>query len=251
MDAPSLSSVAGFGAGLLTGVLGGWISSATEPVNRWIGRFGRRVTRTSGVQIHVETDPAQIWAGMPPWIGARVFVPGNPSDCTPPDNPLDWLKWAEEMGGCASGEAVIELTLSGDSPATVVLAAPRVSVEKTALPPGFIGIRPVGGAEISPRGITVDLDQFGYQHPVVDMGQDTWDGERMPKRWTLAKGDVEVFILRVKLTQDYAVAWKAVIPMHVDGRKMSATIDNKGKPFYLCGDASTARIWDGGSWIEC
>lgn len=241
--------IADFSLGVAAGLVGGVVTSFSEPAQRAAARFGRSVSRDSGVRIHVESDPRVIWAGYPPWVGAEVYVPGSPGRHVPPFDALDWLQWAERNGGCAAHEAVVQVTMVGESPTTVVLSPPQVEARQAGELGGFHAIRPVGGAEISPRSITVDLDTFGLQSPIVDMGADSVHGPSMPSSWSLAKGDVEVFLFRVRASHYALIEWSASLPILIDGKRRFLSVDNDGKPFRLAGaDGLESFLWDGDSW---
>lgn len=231
------------------GAVGGFITASLEPVQRRFGIAGRRVARDSGVQIHVETDPRILWAGMPPWIAADVFLPEVASHETPPDNALDWRSWAKELGGCDASEATARVTLIGLAPVTVVVSTPLFDASAAEHPDGIRAVRPVGGAEVRPRGIDVDLDTFGAENPIVNLGEESVDGPRMPSQWSLRQGDVEQFDLRVRLTTPSIVTWTARIPLLIDGRRKFIEVSDGDEPFRLAGcDGLPTQYWTGNEW---
>ena len=67
---------AGLGAGLMATLI--------EPIDRWVGRIGRRASRDRGLSMHVESDPAVIWAGVPEWVGFQYFFPDRVPAEEPP-----------------------------------------------------------------------------------------------------------------------------------------------------------------------
>lgn len=156
---------------------------------------------------------------MPTWIGADVFLPEVAAHEKPPANALDWRSWAKELGGCDASEATARVTLIGLAPVTVVVSTPVFHTSAGQLPDGFRAVRPVGGAEMRPRGIDVDLDTFGAENPIVNLGEESVDGPRMPSQWSLRQGDVEQFDLRAKLTTASIVTWSARIPLLIDGHR--------------------------------
>lgn len=62
-----------FALGALIGAVIGFVIN--ELLGRGVRGLDRRRARRDPLMVHIETDPSIIWAGMPPWIGARFLVP--------------------------------------------------------------------------------------------------------------------------------------------------------------------------------
>jgi hypothetical protein len=225
------TELASFAVGLLAGLAATFI----EPVNRWVGRAGRRTARDRGLAVHVETDPSVIWAGTPDWVPFQFYFPSDLPIDPPPPNPRKWRGWALAHGGCDLWESVVRLTIVGTAPVTVVLETPDVTVTSQPLVPGQKVLRPVGGAEISPRAYRVDLDTFGEQSPDVTLVDDGDSVRHDPLSFTLERNGVEQILLRVQSQRPSLYSWRARLPILIDGVREYVEVDDAGAPFQLAG----------------
>lgn len=232
------------------GLASGFAVAFLEPVNRWMGRAGRRVSNDRGLQVHVEDDPAVIWAGMPDWIGFHYFFPGQVPDEPPPASPRDWRKWAYERGGYDLRQSTVRLTLIGTAPVTVVIETPIVSVSQADLPRGDRVVHPVGGAEVQPRAFDVDLDTFGPENPLVRLVDNGGEPLSGPMSWSITHNEVEQILMQVRSQAPALYHWTARIPVIIDGTRQYLHVDNGGDPFVFAGgELDSWKAWDGASWL--
>ena len=143
----------------------------------------------------------------------------------------------------------MRLTIVGTAPVTVVLETPDVAVTAEPLPEGRKALRPVGGAEISPRAYRVDLDTFGEQSPDVTL-VDRGDSIRAdPLSFSLERNDVEQILFRIQSQRPGLYSWRARLPILIDGTREYIEVDDAGAPFRLAGgDLLDAHVWDGDRW---
>lgn len=231
------------------GLAGGLATTFIEPVNRWVGRVGRRTARDRGLAVHVETDPSVIWAGTPDWVPFQYFFPTPDLPAPPPPNPRKWRAWAVAEGGFDLWESVVRLTIVGTAPVTV-LETPDVTVTKEPLPPGRKVLRPVGGAEISPRAYRVDLDTFGEQSPDISLVEEGDSVRHDPLSFSLERNGVEQILLRVQSQRPGLYYWRGRLPILIDGKREYVDVDDGGVPFLLAGgDLLDTSIWEGDRWV--
>lgn len=232
------------------GLAGGLAATFIEPVNRWLGRVGRRTARDRGVAVHVETDPSVIWAGTPDWVPFQYFFPAGELPVPPPPNPRKWRSWAIAQGGFDLWESVVRLTIVGTAPVTVVLETPDLTVTTEPLPPGRKVLRPVGGADISPRAYRVDLDTFGDQNPDISLVEQGDSVRHDPLSFSLERNEVQQILLRVQSQRPCLFSWKARLPILIDGKREYVDIDDGGLPFRLAGgDLLDTSLWEDAQWV--
>lgn len=242
-----------FLAGLLTGLAAttaaALASAYWEPVQRWVASRGRRTFDATGLRVHVETDPAVIWAGMPDWEGFHFHLPQEAELCAPPANPREWHSWVVERGGWDLAESVVRLTITATAPTTVVIETPIVRASTAPLPPGPDLVHSVGGADITPRAFYVDLDTFGPESPLVTLADSDGD-QSLPRSYSLKKDEVEQFLIRVAHSQPVLTIWTARIPVIVDGQREYLEIDNHGDGYVFSGGAMGGGLhWTGEAWV--
>ncbi|MFJ3756609.1 hypothetical protein [Streptomyces sp. NPDC090080] len=220
-----------------------FIAPMIHPLSKRIEAISRRIYGIQPVSIHVERNPSIIWAGFPRWIGASVWLPSIPGDA--PDDPTDWYSWAQQLGGADAYVTVLKITIMSRDSSTVVVDPPKVRRERLPLgdpPKGLIATCPVGGAEMDPKRINVNLA----------MGTSMWvnpDGDPIKAlSLALSPGDVEQFYL-------YAVAdagrfkWHLELPVLVDGKRAVIKIDDDAKSFMTYGiEGFNEYLWNGGNW---
>lgn len=220
-----------------------------EPVNRWIGRVGRRASSDRGLQAHVESDPAVIWAGMPDWIGFHYFFPGQVPAEAPPASPRDWRTWAYQRGGYDLQQSTVRLTLVGTAPVTAVVETPIVLAVGADLPEGDRVVHPVGGAEVQPRSFDVDLDTFGPEHPIVQLVAEGGESPSGPLSWSIARNEAQQILIQVRSPTPVLYRWTARIPVLIDGSRQYLDVDDHGEPFVFAGGELDAwKRWDGSEW---
>ena len=132
----------------------------------------------------------------------------------------------------------------------IVLETPDVTVTTEPLPLGRKVLRPVGGAEISPRAYRVDLDMFGEQSPDVSLVEPGDSIRHDPLSFSLERNGVEQILLRVQSQRPGLYSWKARLPILIDGKRDYVDVDDGGVPFRLAGgDLRDTSVWDGDSWV--
>jgi hypothetical protein len=214
---------------LLAGALLG--SVVTWAVGHFLPGAWRRLTGKPDLQVFVEDDLAVIWAGAPPWVGASYLVPNFPIEGSPPASCPDWHRWALGLGGVAGDSTHVEVTLMPGADLTVVVDAVRARVVSSRAQPRWTNlVCAVGGADITPRHMAVDLE--AQPHPTSrGVG---FEGE--PFEWlsfSLAKGEVEkVHIIGSVRSRD--IEWTAEILAIVNGKRRVFPINKNGKPFRTC-----------------
>ena len=78
--------------------------------------------------MHVQSDQAVIWAGLPPWVSGRYFFDSALPGPRPPDACVDWTKWSKDNGGRPCGELELVLTIQAKLDVAVVVDTPVVRV---------------------------------------------------------------------------------------------------------------------------
>lgn len=241
-----------FVLGLASGLFGAYLLTLLEPVQRWLARGGRHLLNSDGLRVHVESDPAVIWAGLPDWQGFFYYLPGQVDLTEPPANPRQWRTWISELGGWDLYESIVRITIVATAPTTVILETPVVEAVAHKLPPGRKILHRVGGADLQPRAFYVDLDMFGLTSPQVTLADIGGDEKALPRSYAMKKDDVEVFLLRVTSQEPQLVTWRARIPLLVDGRREIIDITNRGYNFKFAGGDLRGQSlhWDHGWHVE-
>lgn len=150
-----------------------------------------------------------------------------------------WPKGAFD-GDCTE----IRVTLQGAADSTVLVDGLRVmSIERSA-PVGNHFLCPVGGADITPRSVVVDLD---WNPGVVTYTDDGGDpGGQFT--FTLSKGEVEVFHVRAQTTE-FRCRWTAELLLIVDGKRQAIFLDDNGEPFRTSATQGLRTwMWQGETW---
>jgi hypothetical protein len=233
---------------LALGAIIGYIIN--EILSRLLGASDRHQARQNPLMVHVETDPAVIWAGMPPWIGARFLIPPDADISSPPASCPHWRSWAHALGGVDAHLTQARITLTAKQELLVVVDGLRVNVhERKSVPPWRSVICAVGGASISPRRAEIRLSQA--DQPTVDWAAGDGDIVGIP---TFSVSSSEAEMLHVwAYVDDEWVVWTAELLVLVDGRRQVVNISNNGKPFVTSGSrgAASEHMWASGSdrWV--
>lgn len=248
-ERPYSGRVSEFFLGVAVGLGTALVLAFLEPVQRRLARAGRRSSSDRGVQMHVELDPAVIWAGMPDWIGFHYYIPDLDAAYEPPADSREWRRWAYRAGGWDLATSTARVTLVGTAPVTVVLETPHVFSSEEPLPLGTKVIHAVGGASIEPRAFDVDLDAFGSDHPTVTISDDGGEPISGPMAWSLQKGEVEQMLITVKSSRSVLFHWEAQLPILIDGERVFLTINDNHEPITFAGGAiEGCRHWNGTNW---
>lgn len=229
------------GVGLTTIV--GWLVSHLAP-----GVFAALIKRPP-VRIHVEVDPANMYAGSPNWVGSSWVLPPElaPDELGNPPTAIcrDWRSWMWTKGAFDGDYTEIRVTLQGAAESTVLVDGLRVFAIEHSQPVGNCVACPVGGADITPRSILVDLD---WDPGVVTYSD---DGGAAGDRFTfaLSKGEVESFNIRARTAQ-FRCRWTATLLLIVDGARQAIHLDDDGEPFRTSATNGLPRwTWSGDDWM--
>jgi hypothetical protein len=227
----------------LLGALFGWAA------NQFLPGAWRTLTRRPVVHLYVETDPAVIWAGAPPWVGAGYVLPDVVGLGDPPSSFCpDWYSWLRPRGAVPAGSTEAEITLTSATNTTVILDGVRAKVVRRGPPPAWTHlICVVGGADITPRHIRIELD--GFDVPLTSFVSEV-SGERIRvPRLVLSPGQAEKFYLLAKCRSE-DIEWTAELLAIVNGKRRVFAITNDGKPFRTCGvEGLPTHSWYGtGAW---
>lgn len=226
----------------LLGAIFGWAA------NQFLPSLWRQITRQPMIQVFVEANPAIIWAGAPPWVGASYVLPDVAGLGVPPSNLCtDWYAWLRGRGAVPGGMTEAEITLTAGTELTVVVDGVRAKVVRRGQPPAWTHlICGVGGADITPRHLRIELD--GFDTPTTSFVNQDGQSVRWP-RLSLSKGEAEKLYMVAK-TRSYDVEWTAEVLAIVNGKRRIFTIDNNGKPFRTCGtEGLPTHVWYGsGEW---
>jgi hypothetical protein len=189
----------------------------------------------SDLSVHVETDRGVIWAGAPPWTSYMFAVPSIDRLGNPPSGPcVEWWKWARSYGGVDVRDTEVRVTLIAATDRTVVINGLRPQIVKREPPPPWpvVLCAAAGGAELTYRGMHVDLDGFGT--PTAHfVAQDGTQAQRPPVI-SVRAGEAEMFHITGHAEYEY-IEWVAEVLLIVDGQRKTVTIDDDGEPFRTCG----------------
>lgn len=244
------------GAGFVGLVLGAiattFLGPLLEPWARLTRRIGRTIAREDPVDVLVDTDQALVWAGNPPWVGFMYFfADGLPAE-DPPVAGFDWSEWAYRHGGVDVAMSMIQVTIQAKLDVSVVVDTPVARVlERREVPDGVTATYPAGGAELSPRRFSVDLDLF--DPPTVDWA----DIESEPTTSTrpafkLTAGDVERFQIWIRLERAELVTISIDLPVIINGERKRIRLSGPhGEEFKIIGSSTQVRedfIRSGDAW---
>lgn len=106
-----------------------------HPAAERIERLSRRLWRVDPLFVHIERDPALIWAGSPPWVGTSVWLPDHVTD-QPPPGCLNWSSWARRRAGHDADLTFLEVTLQARKDMSLVISTPLVRQRTDAVQGG-------------------------------------------------------------------------------------------------------------------
>lgn len=222
-----------------------------EALGRGLGAVLRRRAVGDPLIVHVEDDTAVIWAGSPPWIGARFLVPTD-ADLTdpPPAACIEWHSWARARGGVDQDLTQLRITLTARKDLLVVVDGLKVTVHaRKPVPPWRTLECGAGGADIAPRRAEIQLT--GFDPPTVSWLDD--DGEYVDAvSFSVGAGEVEMLHLWAYPGDDEWVEWTAVLFALVDGKRKEIPIGDPAKPFVTTGGSGSVsyHVRAGGSDAE-
>lgn len=201
------------------------------------------------VRVHVEVDPARMYAGAPPWVGSRyVFREGTAIEevgMPPTSDCREWRDWAHARGACDGDRTEIRVTIQGLAESVVLIDGLKVATVSREQPSGLAIRCEVGGADITPRHLTVDLDW----DPAVVTFADGGGDPSLPFTFTLGRSEVEIFHI-VARSSTVRCQWIAELLLIVDGRRQVFRVSDEGRPFSTCATTGlTSYGWNRDQWI--
>lgn len=188
----------------------------------------RSASRRGPLDVHVEDDPAIIWAGAPPWVGAEFLMPDGDLPDPPSTFCPDWWAWAHANGGVDAGQTHVRVSLVGATDLTVVIDGIRATVHSRTEPKGQVVSCPAGGADIVPKHFEIQLDTF--DPPTTSFLN--IDGEPSPMpAFKIAKGEVEMLHIIASTEQD-RVEWAGELLAIVNGKRQTIDIRPQGEGWF-------------------
>ncbi|MEU6705058.1 helix-turn-helix domain-containing protein [Streptomyces wuyuanensis] len=164
--------------------------------------------------------------------GEYYLLKQKPEQAAPPPVPQDTRRWARTFGGVAGGHMRLQLTVTGNTDASVVLTDLNVRVvgRKAPLPWQAYSMGDGCGGGVTPQTFDVDLD--GARPQVVPRaGQ---DGDRVvPAKdfpYKVSTSDPQVLNLDVH-TEGHDVGWYLELAWNSGDKSGTIRVDDAGKPF--------------------
>lgn len=164
----------------------------------------------------------------------------------PPDDRGEWFAWAKKHGGVDVSVTQLSITLQAKTDVAVVIEGIRAKSRTRPVLDGYVVIRPTGGADLSPRHFSVDLD-WGPE-PLVTFYDAGGESAPMPTM-RIAAGDIERFQIWAEAGQGWH-DWTLEMLLLVEGRRMVVPIDDNGAPFTTVGDDGLPHLSTGPSADE-
>ncbi len=231
---------------LIGGLLGVLLGAFVRPLSARLERLARSVWRESPLLVHVEQDPAIIWVGTPDWVPFSVYFREVLHLPPPPDDRTEWLAWAKRQGGKDVFVTQLSVTMQAKTDVAVVVEGVRAKSRTRPVTEGYVVTRPTGGAGLSPRHFSVDLD-WGPD-PVVTFYGDGGEPAPVPTM-RIAAGDIERFQIWAEASQGWH-DWSLELLLLVEGRRMTVPINNNGAPFTTVGQEGLTHLSTGPSADE-
>ncbi|MGW7613593.1 helix-turn-helix domain-containing protein [Streptomyces sp. NPDC054766] len=152
----------------------------------------------------------------------------------PPPNESDARGWVTALGGVASGEQMVALTVQGTGRATVVLEALHVRVVQKDVPLAWNDYAMgVGcGSGVQTKSFTVDLDTG---QPVIAL-----KGGQRDFPYKVSESDPEVFYV-VADARAHDVSWYLELDWSSGTKSGTVRVDDHGKPFRTSGNTGRPR----------
>lgn len=237
-----------------------WLKGAVGPVVGYaLGLatpYGRRLLRIArkqpDLQIHVEHDPAIIFANAARnTVGCPMFVPGATESLNPgsTQDAFAIRRWALEHDGIPAGNDSVEITLTAWEKLDVVVDAVTINCQEIPVADGVVVMAMVGGASIERRRLNVELTSFGARAEYVSVIDDSTNFS-----FKLASGDTAKVYLNVMAApwsndQERAYEWTADLHLLVNNKRKTITIADNGLPFeFARANAGPRMLWDGAVW---
>ncbi len=131
----------------------------------------------------------------------------------------------------------------------VVIDAFRAKVINQEAPLPWTLVRcTTGGADLTKRGVEIDLD--GFDPPTTHFVDRDHETLRGAPTISVGPGEAEMFHVRARAGWSY-VEWTAEASLIVNGKRQVLKIDDSGKPFRTCSsDGRPERWWIGSQWTQ-
>jgi hypothetical protein len=175
------------------------------------------------VRVTLFTNPAEIETFSDDGLAALV-PPETRLTGTPGPGCRGFQPWVESLGGADVGMTRLRLVLRGNSSEEVLVERMRARVLERRDPAGGIPLKcPSAGAK-DVRTVSIDLDSrdaLGHYETLAG---------KKPLAFSLAKGETEIFDLRVS-TQRCHCVWVLDIGILVGDEPRTLTIPDAGEPF--------------------
>jgi len=226
---------------VVIGVVAGWAGQNYLPV------WWRLLRGVPDLDVHVEADPANLYAGQPPWhTAAYIFRSGPPP--SPPSNYCpDWWQWAHTQGAIDSRRTELKVTLVGGVDATVVLSGVKPRVHSLQDLSGVVGLCGAGGAEAIPRHVQIRLDHFD---PPTALFVDEQGNYIKNPTFVIRKGDAEELHI-VAYAEQASVDWTVSLVLIVNGKSKEIELSDNGLPFRTSGAEGLPQyIWNADRWED-
>lgn len=224
----------------------GVVGILLSPLRHYLERVSNRVFRRHLVSIEVREDPAEFLAGTPDWEPFAVWIPSLPPAEPPvPESARLLLRSMKSLHGEAALWQVVEVRLSSRVPTTVEgIEVSSASIESDRR--GCIYAMSVGGGELLPHAVDIDLSVVGKPTASVDFG-----GQRRSladARYALAPGETESWIFRATgVRRDQG--WWLNIRLRADGHEWVRRVPKKGMFLLRSADGRPVRhAVGGGVW---
>ncbi|WP_328670730.1 helix-turn-helix domain-containing protein [Streptomyces sp. NBC_00328] len=164
----------------------------------------------------------------------------------PPPNESDARGWVTALGGVASGEQMLALTVQGTGRATVVVEALHVRVVRKDVPLAWndyaMGVGCGGGVET--KSFTVDLDAG---QPVTAL-----KGGQRDFPYKVSESDPEVFYVFAD-ARAHDVSWYLELDWTSGTKSGTVRVDDHGKPFRTSGNTGRPAYnhpLGGSEWVS-
>lgn len=231
-------------------------AAANELMQRRGGRLTRRVTGDTGIDVILETDSSAVWRGVPDaWVGQQAYFPSGLPASPPPDSRSGWSQWVIAEGGMPCGTHHSSVTLVASAPATVVVGPPRIEVvDSWEIDGGAVVMLPAAGAEVTPRGFSIELRPQHDFSVVSGIPQPDGVADPMMCVYSLATKEVEQFHMQAAGTGSWVYRWKVLFDIFVDGKARELDPHTAKVPYFELGSPAAADtyIWHEGEarWLS-
>lgn len=164
--------------------------------------------------------------------GEYYLLEQKPEQAAPPPVPQDARRWARTFGGVAGGHMRLQLTVTGNTDASVVLTALNVRVvgRKAPLPWQAYSMGDGCGGGVTPQTFDIDLDD-ARPSVVPKAGQ---DGDRtVPAKdfpYKVSTSDPQVLNLDVH-TEGHDIGWYLELAWSSGDKSGTIRVDDGGTPF--------------------